>query len=219
MQTRVQVPSPKLHSAIKNVCFFGSADIDEHDPLYQEAFNVARYLAYHDKVIVNGGGPGVMQASTQGAKSAGGQTLAITFAPDPLEAPQFEGRFEMNKVDIEIKTKNYVERMFGLMEHSDAFIVFKGGTGTLSEWATAWLMAHIYFGNHKPFILYGEFWNDVIQVITDNFFIGQTEMQVFEVVKNEEELIPVLTRFERELAMRMNKGKMNGEQKKDTAHV
>lgn len=205
MRTALHIPSPKRHSAIKNICMFGSADIDEQDPLYQEAFNVARYLAYHDKVIVNGGGPGIMQAATQGAKSAGGQTLAVTFAPDPLEAPEFEGRFEENKVDVEIKTMNYVERMFGLMEHSDAFIVFKGGTGTLSEWTTAWLMAHIYYGNHKPFILFGEFWHDVIRVIRENFFISEKEMQVFEIAKNEQELIPAFLRFERELAFRMKR--------------
>lgn len=210
MRTQVLIPSPKYHSAIKNVCFFGSADIDEKDPLYQEVFNVARYLAYHDKVIVNGGGPGVMQAATQGAIAGGGQTIAVTFVPDPAIATEFEGQFAGNKTDIEIKTKNYVERMFGLMEHADAFIVFKGGTGTLSEWATAWLMAHIYYGNHKPFILYGEFWHEVVRVIQDNFFIGEKELQVFEVVKDEAELIPAFIRFERELAMRMREKDQHG---------
>ena len=203
MRTQLNIPSPKQHSAIKNVCFFGSADIDEQDPLYQEVFNVARYLAYHDKVIVNGGGPGVMQAATQGAKAGGGQTLVVTFSPDPDLATQFEGRFAQNDADTEIKTKNYVERMFGLMEHSDSFIVFKGGTGTLSEWATAWLMAHIYYGHHKPFLLYGEYWHDVVSCIKNNFFIGEKEMEVFKIVKNEEELIPALQKFEQELEERM----------------
>ena len=40
--------------------------------------------------------------------------------------------------------------MFGLMSQSDLFICFRGGTGTLSEWATAWLLAHLYYGHHKP---------------------------------------------------------------------
>jgi predicted Rossmann-fold nucleotide-binding protein len=96
--------------------------------------------------------------------------------------------------------------MFGLMEHSDAFVVFKGGTGTLSEWATAWLMAHIYFGHHKPFILYGEYWHEVVDCIRNNFFIGEKEMEVFQIVKNEEELIPALKRFEQELEERLKRG-------------
>lgn len=154
---------------------------------------------------MNGGGPGVMQAATTGAQAVGGQTLVVTFAPNPEEAPFFEGKFEGNHADVEIKTKNYIERMFSLMEHADIFIIFKGGTGTLSEWATAWLLAHIYFGHHKPIILYGEFWHEVVKCITDNFFIGDTEMQVFKIVKNQEELIPAFEYFEKELEARMTK--------------
>ncbi len=202
-QKPVPIPSPKQTPLIKNVAFFGSADVDENDPVYKEAFKVARYLAYHDKVIINGGGPGVMNASTQGAESAGGETLSVTFYPK--DAPEFEGRFNDNKTDTEIRTAHYIERMFKLIEHSDAFIIFKGGTGTLSEWATAWLLAHIYYGKHKPFILYGEFWHEVVKCIEENFFVGEKEMRVFEIVKNEQELIPAFERFEKELKERMEK--------------
>jgi predicted Rossmann-fold nucleotide-binding protein len=45
-----------------------------------------------------------------------------------------------NVVDQEIKTANYLERMAGLMDNADLFVFFRGGTGTLSEWATAWLL-------------------------------------------------------------------------------
>lgn len=197
MQTQIQIPKAKVHSTIKYVALFGSADIDKNHPLYREAFIVARYLAYHDKVVVNGGGPGVMAAATEGAESAGGETLAVTFYP--VDMPEFEGRFGENRVDKEIKTKNYIERMFGLMDHADAFIIFQGGTGTLSEWATAWLLAHLYYGNHKPLILYGAFWEKVMRVINENFFIAEKEKQVYKIVKNEEELIVALNAFEDEL--------------------
>lgn len=207
MRTQLHIPSPKKDSAIRNVAVFGSADVDEKDPVYEEAFNVARYLAYNDKVIVNGGGPGVMQAATTGAQAVGGQTLVVTFSPDPREAPEFEGKFDGNKADVEIKTKNYIERMFSLMEHADIFIIFKGGTGTLSEWATAWLLAHIYYGHHKPMILYGEFWYEVIECITNNFFIGKHEMEVFKIVRNEQELIPAFEYFENILEKRMSEKK------------
>jgi predicted Rossmann-fold nucleotide-binding protein len=131
----------------------------------------------------------------------GGETLAVTFYPTDM--PEFEGRFTENHVDREIKTANYIERMFGLMDNSDAFIIFQGGTGTLSEWTTAWLLAHLYYGNHKPLILYGEFWHDVLKVIVDHFFIGEKEQRVYKVVKNEEELIAALNAFEVELGARL----------------
>ncbi len=200
MKTQITIPKAKQHCGIQYVAIFGSADIDDQHPVYQDAFVAARYLAYHDKIVVDGGGPGVMAAATEGARSAGGKTLAVTFYPTDM--PEFEGRFTENHVDKEIKTSNYIERMFELMHHADAFIVFQGGTGTLSEWATAWLLAHLYYGNHKPLILYGEFWEKVMRVINENFFIGEREKQVYRIVKNEEEMILALNEFEKELRER-----------------
>jgi len=200
MKTQITIPKPKLHCEIKNVAIFGSADVDELHPLYSEVFTVARYLAYHDKVVINGGGPGIMDAATKGAQSAGGKTLVVTFYPKDM--PEFEGRHDSNNADVEVKTANYMERMFGLIEHADIFICFQGGTGTLSEWTTAWLLSHLYYGNHKPMILYGAFWKEVMEVIDEHFFIGAKEHEVYRIVSNEEELIHAMSLFEKELSER-----------------
>jgi uncharacterized protein (TIGR00725 family) len=200
MKTQIKIPAQQVHSSIKNVAIFGSADVDKKHPLYQEVFKVARYLAYNDKVVIDGGGPGVMDAATAGAESAAGETIAVTFYPKDM--PEFEGRHHENIVDKEIKTANYIERMFGLMNLADAFIIFEGGTGTLSEWSTTWLLAHLYYGNHKPLILYGDFWHEVTNVINKHFFIGEKETQVYKIVKNEKEMIQALNEFEKELEER-----------------
>ncbi|NCN87651.1 MAG: hypothetical protein GW941_02015 [Candidatus Pacebacteria bacterium] len=202
VQIPLRIPKVKIRTTIEKVAIFGSADVDPEHPLYKEAFNAARYLAYHNKIIVNGGGPGVMAAATEGAKSVDGKTIGVTFYP--IDMPEFEGRYYKNIVDKEIKTANYIERMFGLMEESDAFICFQGGTGTLSEWATAWLLAHLYYGNHKPLILYGEFWHDLMDVVIDQFFISKKEQSVYKIVKNEEEMVEALNFFEKELQARKN---------------
>jgi uncharacterized protein (TIGR00730 family) len=197
MRTNIVVPKKRQHCTITNIGIYGSADVDEKHPLYQEVFRVARRLAYEKKVIVNGGGPGIMDAATQGAEAAGGTTIGVTFYPKDM--PEFEGRYYKNIVDKEIKTATYVERMFGLMQHSDAFICFQGGTGTLSEWATAWLLAHLYYGHHKPLILYGEFWHEVMDVVNKHFFIGQKEREVYTIATNVEEVCAALNAFEEEL--------------------
>ena len=36
-------------------------------------------------------------------------------------------------------------------------MVFNGGTGTISEFGMAWGLARLYFGNHKPMVLFGRF--------------------------------------------------------------
>lgn len=200
MQVQSPVPSAKYSPYIKRVAVFGSADVHKDSRVYKDAFAVSKLLAEEGKLVVDGGGPGVMEAATLGAKAGGGKTLAVTFYP--TDAPNFEGRFHGNIVDKEIKTKNYIQRMFTLMDNADAFIIFRGGTGTLSEWATTWLLAHLYYGHHKPFILYGEWWQDVVDTIVKHFLIEGPELKVFKIAKNMHEVSTILEEFEKEMGKR-----------------
>ncbi len=182
---------------IKNVAFFGDANLPESDPAYKEAFETAKLLAGEGYTIVNGGGPGVMNASTQGAGAVGGATLSVTFTPK--DATGFEGRYVGNVTDKTIKTKNYIERMFKLMEQADAYLIFKGGTGTISELGTAWVLAKLYFGHHKPFILVGGFWRPIIKALEENLNIDKAEMAVFRIADRQEEILPMIREFEEQM--------------------
>ena len=183
-----------MSQIIKSVAIFGSADVADDTLLYHDAYTVARHLAQRGYKIVNGGGPGVMEAATQGAESAQGETLTVSFIPK--DATFFEGGSSENKADVDIRVDDYVKRLNGLVNNSDAFVIFQGGTGTLSEWAMVWLLAHIYYGQHKPFILYGSFWKEVMDVITRNFFIGKLERLTYRIVTTPEEVEQVLLEFE-----------------------
>ncbi len=182
---------------INRVAFFGYADAEPESDLYKETFEIAKLFAQNKFTIVNGGGPGVMAASTKGAESVGGDTVAVTFYPK--DAPGFEGRYVANIVDREIVTGDYVERMFKLMEVADAYLIFKGGTGTISEIGTAWVLARLYYGHHKPFVLYGDFWHEVMSVILRNFFMRGTEERVYKIVSTPGEALDAIHAFEREM--------------------
>lgn len=187
-------------SVIKNIAFFGDANISEADETYTDAFKLAEILAGNGYVIVDGGGPGVMEAATNGAKKGGGKTITVTF--DPLNAPGFEGKYVGNVPDEEIVTTNYIERMFKLMEMGDIFIMFKGGTGTISEFGTAWVLAKLYYGCHKPFILFGDFWIEVIDVMKKNLNLDSKEMSVFEIAGKVEGVLPIIKKFEKNIRKR-----------------
>lgn len=189
--------APKQRSFIKNVAFFGDADLPESDSNYQDAFEVAKQLAGDGYTIVDGGGPGIMNAATQGAEAVGGESISVTFTPK--NAPGFEGRYVGNITDKEIKTTNYIERMFKLMEHADVYLIFKGGTGTISELGTAWVLAKLYYGYHKPFVLVGSFWRPIIQAIHDNLNIDEMEMSVFKIVDNRDEVLATIRQLETEM--------------------
>jgi len=181
----------------KKVAFFGDAAVLPESAYYQAAYHAAKKLAKMGYVIVNGGGPGIMDASTRGAESVGGKTESVTFYPK--HATGFEGRYLSNVTDKEIRTHNYIERMFKLMERADVFLIFQGGTGTISELSTAWVLAKLYYGHHKPFILVGSFWRAVIGAIHDNLLIDAKEMDVFRIVDGIDDILPKMKELEREL--------------------
>lgn len=185
------------HIAFKRVAFFGDAAVLPDNPHYQAAYHAAKKLAKAGYTIVNGGGPGVMDAATRGAESVDGETVSVTFYPE--DASGFEGRYLANITDHEIKTKNYIERMYGLMEQSDIYLMFNGGTGTLSELGVSWVLAKLYYGHHKPFILVGSFWRPIIGAIHDNMLIDAKEMDVFRIVDGVDDILPKMKELERAL--------------------
>jgi len=178
----------------KRVAFFGDAAVLPDHPAYQMAYHAAKKLAKLGYVVVNGGGPGVMDAATRGAESVGGETVSVTFYSE--HATGFEGRYLSNKTDKEIRSENYIDRMYKLMEESDIYLLFNGGTGTLSELGTSWVLAKLYYGHHKPFILVGAFWRPIIGAIHDNMLIDAKEMDVFKIVDGIDDILPAMKRME-----------------------
>lgn len=188
---------------IKSVSIFGYANAQPEEELYKQSFEVARVLAENGLEVVNGGGPGVMRASTEGAHAGEGRVTVATFYPKYIE--NFEGKDPLNKADKEIVMNNYVDRTMKLLELGNAYIVFNGGTGTLSEFGMAWGLAYLYFGHHKPLILYGEFWHEIIEVLAKKMLISEARpgaLRVYKIATTPEMVIDYLLEFDRELGVR-----------------
>jgi uncharacterized protein (TIGR00725 family) len=185
------------HRKIERVAFFGFADSVPNDPEYKFAYNVAKLCAESGYVVVDGGGPGVMGAASRGAKDGGGKTIGVTFYPK--NATNFEGKSTANVMDEEIVTKNYLERTLRLLEYGQVYMIFMGATGTLSEFGMAWAMARLYYGRHKPLILCGKQWYDIIAAITRNMRIREDELNVFSIVDSPQEAMRELQALDREL--------------------
>ncbi|SRR5258706_917353 len=185
---------------IQAVTIFGFADCPPGDPLYRQALEVSRLLAESGLTIVNGGGPGVMRAATEGAHEGGGVAEVATFYPKFIE--NFEGKDQHNKADKEVIMNNYVDRTMKLLELGSAYIIFNGGTGTLSEFGMAWGLAYLYFGHHKPLILYGDFWFPIMEVLVSNMLIGSRPgaLRVYRIATTPEMVVKYLQEFDEELA-------------------
>ena len=182
---------------IQAVSFLGYADAQEGDGLFDSAKETARVLAEHGLTIVNGGGPGVMRAATEGAHEGGGKAYVATFYPKHME--NFEGKDPLNKADKEIVMNNYLDRTLKLLELGNAYLIFNGGTGTVSEFGMAWGLAKLYLGHHKPLILYGSFWHEIVEVFAQNMKIRGAALRVYKIVTTPEQALEALWRYEEEL--------------------
>lgn len=182
---------------IDRIAIFGFADAPTNSDLYKDAFEVAKILAQAGYLIVNGGGPGVMRAATEGAHAGGGKVIGVTFYPKDIT--RYEGKDPQNQVDEEVITKNYVERTLRLLERGQVYIVFNGGTGTISEFGMAWGLARLYFGHHKPMILYGNFWHEIVEAFKKNMHLREGDLTVFKIATNPHEVLKNITEFGKEI--------------------
>lgn len=182
---------------IQQVAIFGYADCVEDDELYKSVLQVSEKLAKAGYTVVDGGGPGVMRAATLGAKAGNGKVIGVTFYPK--DAMDYEGRDPKNLFDFEIKTANYVERTLTLMKEGQVYVIFNGGTGTISEFGMAWGLARLYFGHHKPLILYGKFWENIIKAFKEHMLIRPDELKVFKIVETPQQVLDAIKAFEQEI--------------------
>ena len=182
---------------IDRVAIFGFADAPEHSDLYKDAFNVAKVLTEVGYLVINGGGPGVMKAATEGAHAGGGKVIGVTFYPKDMT--RYEGKDPENIVDEEVITQNYVERTLRLLERGQVYVIFNGGTGTISEFGMAWGLARLYFGHHKPLILYGNFWKEIIETFKKNMHLREGDLTIFRIVTSPYEVLLAITEFSREI--------------------
>lgn len=189
--------SPPKAKTIQQIAVFGYANSQAGDGLYEYVVKVCEKLAKAGYTIVDGGGPGVMRAATVGAKQGKGRVIGVTFYPTDL--PNFEGRDPDNLFDEEIKTSSYVERTLTLMREGQVYVIFKGGTGTISEFGMAWGLARLYFGHHKPLILYGNFWHKIIDAFKENMSLRPEELKVFKIVDSPDEVLQAIKDFEIEI--------------------
>ena len=138
------------------VAIFGSARAQPGTFVYDEVKRAAAAFAAMGCDIVTGGGPGLMQAANEGAKSAGATGSVGIRGELPFEQdvnPFVEQAFEH---------ETFFTRLHHFVIASDAFVVVPGGIGTVLEMLMIWQLLQVRHVDNVPLILVGKMWKGLV---------------------------------------------------------
>jgi uncharacterized protein (TIGR00725 family) len=145
-----------------NVTIFGGAQPKPGEPAYEEALLLGHLLAQAGYTVLTGGYIGTMEAVSRGAAEAGGHVIGITC--EEIEAWRSVRPNPWVKEEWRFPTLR--QRLFALMEKSQATMALSGGAGTLAEISMLWNHLIINALPPRPLVLIGPAW----QTIFDQLF-------------------------------------------------
>lgn len=179
---------------VDQIAILGGAAWKEGEQPYTDAFDTSKLLAENGFRIVNGGGPGVMRASTKGAHAGGGRVIAVTYHPNKPKR-HYEGVDPKNDFDDEVITLDYFDRTKVMLQTTQMHIVFKGSIGTLSEFGMTWVSSWIHEPHNKPIALFGKFWKSYLEEVKKNFLIERGEENMLKICTTPKEVLDFAKSF------------------------
>ena len=141
----------------KVITAFGSGLLTSDKKLYKQITEIGKYLAENKYIVCTGGYAGTMEAISKGAKSAGGRTYGITVSSWSTLPNQY--------IDEETKMPNPIERLTELIALGDAYIVFRGGTGTLVEISLTLELMNKNMMKEKKLFFFTSFWKKAVETL------------------------------------------------------
>lgn len=142
----------------------------------QEWVNISNVPEDEKFHIMTGGGPGIMEASSRGAFSAGGTTVGATISIGS------EIRNEYVDKGVWFNFNYFLMRKFWLIFFAKAIVVFPGGVGTLDELFEVLTLIKTRKTHKKiPMVLFGKsFWQKVInfKALLDADVVTQSDVDL-----------------------------------------
>lgn len=175
------------------VVIFGSARIEKGDPTWNLVYDLAKSIAMEGMDLVTGGGPGLMDAASEG-HNAGDISHQANSIGLQIKLP--ETQRDAHHIDIMKEFSRFSTRLDNFIELANAVVVAPGGVGTLLELCYTWQLMQVKMINHIPIILIGEIWLDfglwIKKWALSNKFLDQKDFALLHFVNNYTDALEIL---------------------------
>lgn len=178
------------------VSIFGSARTQPDNPYYELAQRIAQKITEHGYGVITGGGPGIMEAGNKGAHIAGGTSVGLN-----IDLPFEQHDNPYIDSDKNMNFDYFFVRKVMFVKYSQGFVVMPGGFGTLDELFEALTLIQTHKIERFPIILVGSsFWSGLLDwikqaLLVDNQNISPEDVDLFEIVDTEDEVLEILNNF------------------------
>ncbi len=175
------------------VSVFGSARVKPGTPYYQLAEETARRLSDAGFAVVSGGGPGLMEATSQGAFH--GRSRVVGLNIDLPGEPS-----ALRHQHISLRFKHFFTRKAIFAKVACAFVVLPGGYGTLDELFEALTLVQTGKTRRMPVILVHEpYWRGLLGWMRERLaaedMIGPQDLELLQVCDQPQQVVDAILAF------------------------
>jgi len=172
----------------KIITIFGSSQPKPGEEEYELAYKLGAKLGKNGFSVCSGGFQGIMDAVSKGATENGGDAIGVTVNLFSAAPSKYLTR--------EIKCDSLFSRIEKMVELGEAYIILRGGTGTLVEFSIVWEYVNKNLMQTKPIFAHGEMWKPIIETIDQRMEFEGRQTEIVKYVENiedcETELINLL---------------------------
>ncbi|MCF6269420.1 MAG: LOG family protein [Melioribacteraceae bacterium] len=168
----------------KIITVFGSAHPKPGEEEYETAYKLGAMLGKNGFSVCSGGFQGIMDGVSKGATEKGGEAIGVTVNIFSAEPSKY--------LTKEIKCNSLFDRIEKMVELGDAYIILRGGTGTLVELSIVWEYVNKNLMQAKPIFANGEMWKPIIETIDRRMEYENRQTGIVNYIENIEDCERVL---------------------------
>jgi len=143
----------------QGVTVFGSARFPQDNKYCKKARELGQLLAQNGHTVITGGGPGIMEAVSQGAYEYGGRSIGLNIT---LAHEQFPNPYLTDVLQFQY----FFARKVMLAMSAKVYVMFPGGLGTLDELSEVIeLMVESKMPKMPVFLFGKSFWRPLVRFV------------------------------------------------------